>query len=143
MGAREGTTTYTYGTLGELKSVVKPDGTVIRYYQNANNQRVAKEINGTIVEKYLWKDMTTLLAVYDGSDNLVSRFEYAGGRIPYKMTTGDGTVYYLAYDHVGTLKYVFENARFLGDSFHLPQRLKVMIFQAATVWIPFTNCSGM
>ena len=64
MGAREGTTTYTYGTLGELKSVVKPDGTVIRYYQNADHQRVAKEIDGTIVEKYLWEDLTTLLAVY-------------------------------------------------------------------------------
>ena len=115
----DGTTTYTYGTLGELKSVVKPDGTVIRYYQNANNQRVAKEINGTIVEKYLWEDLTTLLAVYkvngearegalgyDGNDSLTSRFEYAGERMPYKMTTGEGTVYYLAYDQVGTLKAV-------------------------------------
>ena len=102
----DGTTTYTYGTLGELKSVVKPDGTVIKYYQNADQQRVAKEVNGTIVEKYLWKDLTTLLAVYDGNDSLTSRFEYAGERMPYKMTIGDGTVYYLAYDQVGTLKAV-------------------------------------
>ncbi|UFS62754.1 polymorphic toxin type 33 domain-containing protein [Sulfurimonas sp. HSL-3221] len=113
----EGTTTYEYGTLGELIKVVKPDGTVIEYLQNANNQRVAKKINGQIVEKYLWKDLTTLLAVYDGNDNLISRFEYAAGRMPYKMTTGSGKVFYLAYDQVGTFKYAYEKPLFLflGD----------------------------
>ena len=34
------------------------------------NQRVAKKVDGIITEKYLWKDLTTLLAVYDGNDNL-------------------------------------------------------------------------
>ncbi|MDR3163099.1 MAG: hypothetical protein LBT81_04490, partial [Helicobacteraceae bacterium] len=43
-------TTYQYGTLGELRSVTLPDNTTIRYYQNANNQRIAKEVNGTIVQ---------------------------------------------------------------------------------------------
>ena len=99
----EGTTHYTYGTLGELKSVVKPGGTVIEYVHNAENQRVAKKVNGTITEKYLWLDLTTLLAVYDGSDNLISRFEYADSRMPYKMTY-EGQTYYLSYDQVGTLR---------------------------------------
>ena len=31
---------------------------------------------GEVVEKYLWADLTTLLAVYDADDNLVQRFEY-------------------------------------------------------------------
>ncbi len=44
----EGTTDYNYGTLGELRSVVKPDGTIIEYVHNANNQRVAKKVNGEI-----------------------------------------------------------------------------------------------
>jgi len=94
-----------YRTLGELKSVVKPDGTVIEYLQNANNQRVAKEVNGTVTEKYLWLDLTKLLAVYDGNDNLICRFEYADGRMPYKMTYR-GQTYYLSYDQVGTLRAV-------------------------------------
>ena len=69
-----GTTHYHYGTLGELRSVVTPEVT-IGYLHNVNNQRVAKKVNGIIIEKYLWEDLTTLLAVYDGNDNLIQRFE--------------------------------------------------------------------
>ncbi|WP_208022616.1 RHS repeat-associated core domain-containing protein [Desulfonema ishimotonii] len=58
-----------------------------------------------ITEKYLWSGLTTLLAVYDGSDNLLMRFEYAAGRTPVAMTKG-GQRYYLAYDQVGTLRAV-------------------------------------
>ncbi|MBW1781775.1 MAG: RHS repeat-associated core domain-containing protein [Deltaproteobacteria bacterium] len=42
------------------------------------------------------------VAVYDGSDNLVMRFQYADARMPYAMTKS-GTTYYLTYDSVGTL----------------------------------------
>ena len=92
-------------SLGELRSVVKPGGTVIEYIHNANNQRVAKKVNGTVTEKYLWKDLTTLLAVYNGNDSLRTRFEYADNRMPYKMTY-NGQAYYLSYDQVGTLRIV-------------------------------------
>jgi len=49
--------------------------------------------------------MTCLLAVYDGNNNLLMRFEYADARMPFAMTKGSAT-YYLAYDQVGTLKAV-------------------------------------
>jgi len=101
----QGTTTYSYGTLGELKEVVTPTKT-ISYKHNANNQRVAKLINNQVVEKYLWANLTTLLAVYDANDNLVQRFEYADQRMPVAMTDGNGTKYYLHYDQVGTLRAV-------------------------------------
>ena len=48
----EGTTTYQYGVFGELQKVVTPTKT-IEYLHNANNQRVAKKVDGVIVEKYL------------------------------------------------------------------------------------------
>ena len=100
----DGTTTYTYGTLGELQKVVTPTKT-IEYLHNANNQRVAKKVDGQVVEKYLWANLTTLLAIYDADDNLVQRFEYADGRMPISMTQ-NGEKYYLHYDQVGTLKAV-------------------------------------
>ncbi len=100
-----GETSYDYGSLGELKSVVLQDGTTVQYLYDAQNQRVAKKLNGVITEKYLWADLTTLLAVYDGNDNLVQRFTYADQRMPISMTYNNQT-YYLHYDQVGTLKAV-------------------------------------
>ena len=100
-----GTTLYEYGTLGELKEVVTPTKT-ITYLQNVNNQRVAKLVDGVMVEKYLWANLTTLLAVYDANDNLIQRFEYADSRMPVSMTDSNGTKYYLHYDQVGSLRAV-------------------------------------
>jgi len=68
-------------------------------------RRIAKKVNGVIVEKYLWQGQTTLLAVYDNSDNLLMRFEYGDGRLPLAMSKDDST-YYLCYDQVGTLRAV-------------------------------------
>jgi len=79
--------------------------TQIIYHLNALNQRVAKEVDGEVVEKYLWKDLTTLLAVYDSNNTLVQRFEYADLRMPISMMQ-DGKKYYLHYDQVGSLRAV-------------------------------------
>ncbi|MEW5894807.1 MAG: RHS repeat-associated core domain-containing protein, partial [Candidatus Omnitrophota bacterium] len=72
-------------------------------------RRIAKKINSTIVEKYLWEGLTKLLAVYDGSDNLVARFEYADARTPFAMMKG-GVKYYLTYDQVGSLRAVTDSS---------------------------------
>ncbi len=99
-----GKTTYEYGTLGELHIVSTPSGT-IAYKHDALSQRVSKEVNGTVIEKYLWEDITTLLAVYDGFDNIVQRFEYIDERMPISMTV-NADKYYLHYDQVGSLRVV-------------------------------------
>jgi len=98
-------TTYDYSSRGELLRVDLPHGTAIEYIHDPHGRRIAKEVNGIIVEKYLWQGLTRLLAVYDGSDNLLMRFEYADGRLPVSMTRSDG-VYYLTYDQVGSLRVV-------------------------------------
>jgi hypothetical protein len=68
-------------------------------------RRIAKRVNGSIAEKYLWENAITLLATYDGSDNLLIRFNYADDRIPVSMTY-NGSTYYLAYDQIGSLRAV-------------------------------------
>jgi RHS repeat-associated protein len=98
-------TTYTYSSRGELLRVAPPDGIVIEYVHDPLGRRIAKKVNGTITEKYLWQGLTKLLALYDGSGALLMRFQYADGRMPVAMTKG-GTTYYLAYDQVGSLKVV-------------------------------------
>jgi RHS repeat-associated protein len=102
-------TFYAYSLRGELLRVDLPDGRIIEYVHDALGRRIAKKINGTIIEKYLWQGMTRLLAVYDGADNLLMRFEYADGRMPVAMTIGIAT-YYLTYDQVGSLRVVADAA---------------------------------
>jgi RHS repeat-associated protein len=69
---------------------------------NANNQRVAKEVNGTIVQRCLWLNNTTLLGFYDKEGNF-ARFTYATDRTPIQMDY-KGTTYYLSYNRLGSLK---------------------------------------
>ncbi|NQT70398.1 MAG: hypothetical protein HQ552_12545 [Desulfobacteraceae bacterium] len=98
-------TTYAYSSRGELLNVTLPDATVIEYVHDPLGRRIAKKVNGTTIEKYLWQGLTRLLAVYDGSDNLLMRFEYADGRMPFATAKG-GATYYLTYDQVGSLRIV-------------------------------------
>jgi RHS repeat-associated protein len=98
-------TRYNYSSRGELLNVALPDGTAIEYINDPLGRRIAKKVNGTIIEKYLWQGLTRLLAVYDGSNNLIMRFNYADGRMPVAMTEG-GTTYYLTYDQVGSLRII-------------------------------------
>jgi RHS repeat-associated protein len=102
-------TTYDYSSRGELLTVTLPDGRIIDYVYDPLGRRIAKKINGVIVEKYLWQGITKLLAVYDGSDNLLMRFEYADGRMPAAMTR-EGVIYYLTYDQVGSLRIVADSS---------------------------------
>jgi RHS repeat-associated protein len=97
-----GTMTTSYSLRGELRSVTMPSGPTITYDHDPMGRRIATRVNGTITEKYLWKDAITLLAVYDASDNLLMRFNYADGRMPVSMTY-NGSSYYLTYDQVGSL----------------------------------------
>ena len=80
-----GTTTYKYSSRGELLEVTLSDGTVISYDYDPMGRRIAKRVNGTIVEKYLWSGRIKLLTVFDGNDNLLMRFNYADDRVPYSM----------------------------------------------------------
>jgi RHS repeat-associated protein len=102
-------TQYAYSSRGELLSVILPDGTFIEYVHDPLGRRIAKKVNGITVEKYLWQGLTRLLALYDGSNNLLMRFEYADARTPIAMTMGDST-YYLTHDQVGSLRVVADAA---------------------------------
>ena len=110
-GRTEGnaTTEYVYSGTGELMSVTLPDSDIIEYVHDPMGRRIAKKVNGAVTEKYLWSDRITLLAVYDGADNLLQRFEYTDNRLPYAMTAG-GATYYLAYDQVGSLRLVVDSS---------------------------------
>ncbi|MFH1148152.1 MAG: RHS repeat-associated core domain-containing protein [Pseudomonadota bacterium] len=98
-------TEFTYSSQGELLKVSLPENGVVEYVNDPLGRRIAKIVNGATVEKYLWQGLTQLLAIYDGNDNLLMRFEYADARMPVAMTKG-GVKYYLSYDQIGSLRVV-------------------------------------
>ena len=102
-------TGYDYSSRGELPRVTLPDGTVIEYVHDPLGRRISKNVDGITVEKYLWQGLTRLLAVYDGSNNLLMRFEYADGRMPVAMSMG-GATYYLTCDQVGSLRVIADSS---------------------------------
>ena len=102
------TTTYQYSSDGRLQNVVTP-GKNIEYKHNALGNRVAKLINGTIAEKYLWQNKTTLLAIYDANNNLKQRFEYTLGHAPTAFTQ-NGSKYYILTDQLGTPRLVTDSS---------------------------------
>ena len=101
-------TSYIYSSRGELLSVTLPNGRTIEYVHDPLGRRIAKKVGGVITEKYLWQGLTRLLAVYDGSNNLLMRFEYADDLMPMVVAT-EGVTYYLVYDQVGSLRVVADS----------------------------------
>jgi len=101
-------TIYDYDSQGRLKQVQTPDHT-IEYRHNALGNRVARIKDGSVVERYLWQDKTTLLATYDGDGNLKQRFNYTLGHAPTSFTE-NGETYYLLTDHLGSPRIITDSA---------------------------------
>jgi len=135
-------TSYTYSSRGELLNVTLPDNTVIEYIHDPIGRRITKKVDGAITEKYLWQGLTRLLAVYDGSDNLLMRFEYADSRMPVAMTSG-GATYYLTYDQVGSLKAVANSSGIVVKSLTYDSFGNIIGDTNPTFELPFGFAGGL
>ncbi|MEH8016483.1 DUF1566 domain-containing protein [Rheinheimera muenzenbergensis] len=93
-------TQYQYSSTGRLLAVTTADK-AISYRHNALGQRVAKLVDGVVTEKYLWQDLTTLLAVYNADDTVKQRFEYGLSHTPVSFSQS-GQRYYIQTDHLGS-----------------------------------------
>ncbi len=114
-------TQYSYTEAGLLREVILPDGKRIEYTCNPAGQRVCKEINGKVVETYLWQDLTTLLVVADEKGNNAKIFRYDEEGDPIGMIYQDKK-YLFATDQVGTIFMVADDKgnelkRVIYDSF--------------------------
>ncbi len=98
----DGTTSYNYDDFGNLTSVVRPDGTEIDYIIDGQNRRVGKEINGALVQDFLYKDQLKPVAELDGNGNIVSRFVYGTkDNVPDYMIK-NGETYRIISDNLGS-----------------------------------------
>ncbi|BDQ38025.1 hypothetical protein SYK_23850 [Pseudodesulfovibrio nedwellii] len=88
-----------------LRMEVEDQNRVFTYRHDDNGQRIAKYCNGQLVEAYAWLDFVRLAGFHDGQHGY--EFAYQDEtRTPYAMRRDDGTIAYLFYDQVGSLRVV-------------------------------------
>jgi RHS repeat-associated protein len=88
-----------------LKAEEEDRDKAFTFAHDEDGQRVAKHLNGQLVEAYQWLDFVRLAAFYDGHH----QYEFAyrdGERTPLAMRRDDGAVAGLFYDQVGSLRVV-------------------------------------
>ena len=101
-------TQYTYDALGNLNTVLLPDGRRIDYLVDGRNRRVAKKVNGAFTKKFLYGDQLRIAAELNASNAVVSRFVYATRvNVPDYMVKGSIT-YRIVTDHLGSPRLVID-----------------------------------
>lgn len=102
------TTTYQYDGLGNLIAVAGPTGTQITYLVDSRNRRIGKQVNGTLVQGFLYQDGLKPIAELDGANHVVSRFVYATHiNVPDYLVKG-GVTYRIITDHLGSPRLVVD-----------------------------------
>jgi RHS repeat-associated protein len=135
-------TLYSYSARGELLTVILPDSKRIDYVCDPLGRRIAKKVNGVVVEKYHWQGLTRLLAVYDGANILRQRFEYADDRMPMAMTAF-GQRYFLTYDQVGSLIAVADSSGAVVESIQYDSFGNILEDTNPSFTIPFGFAGGL
>jgi len=100
---------------GDVCSAGNDDGTTtVDYLVDAQNRRVGRKVDGTLVSGWLYQDQLRPVAQLDGSGtNVVARFVYGSkGNVPdYMVTYSGGTVagtYRILSDHLGSPRLVVD-----------------------------------
>lgn len=107
--ARNGqSTTYDYDALGNLRAVALPDGRQFTYIIDGQNRRIGKQVNGVLVQGFLYLDRLNPVAELDGSGAVIARFVYGSrANTPDYMIKGD-VVYRILADHRGSPRLVVD-----------------------------------
>jgi len=100
------TTVYEYDAIGNLRSVTLPSSQEITYIIDGQNRRVGKEVDGTPVQGFLYKDALNPIAELDGTKQVVSTFIYAEKPFVPSYMVKDGQSYKIVSDQVGSVRLV-------------------------------------
>ena len=100
-----GTTTYRYDPRGNLDQVILPNNSVIGYTYDAQSRRIAKSVNGGVVERFIYQDQLEPVAKVDGEGTVLELYVYAEkGHVPSYMVKGGTT--YRVIDNVQYLSHI-------------------------------------
>ena len=102
------TTNYSYDQRGNLLGVALPGGTSVTYVVDANDRRIGKKVNGTLVKGLVYRDKLHPIAELDGTNTVISRFIYAGGNSPAYMVKGGVRLRFVT-DTLGSVRMVVDS----------------------------------
>jgi RHS repeat-associated protein len=99
-----GTTRYHYTLRGELISVVLLSGDSISYTLDPAGRRIARSLNGTVTNRWIWDGSTKPLAELDSAGNILTQYVYAThSNVPDYMVRG-GVTYRIVTDERGSVR---------------------------------------
>lgn len=99
-------TRYAYDALGNLLTAALPDGRSIAYLVDGRNRRIGKQVGGTLVQGFLYRDQLNPVAELNGDGSLKSLFVYAEqAHVPSYMVKA-GITYRIVSDHLGSVRMV-------------------------------------
>jgi RHS repeat-associated protein len=101
-----GTTTYTWDSFGNLKSVKRPGFAApdIEYVYDGQNRRVGKKVAGALQKFWLYDGQLRIVAELDGAGVTQKRFVYGSrSHVPDTMVDASGT-YRLVVDQLGSVR---------------------------------------
>jgi RHS repeat-associated protein len=101
-------TTYATDALGNLKTLILPDGKRIDYLVDGLGRRIAKKVNGKLVQGFVYQTNYQIAAELNGSGDVVRRFVYGSKPNIPDYVIADGKKFRLVSDRVGTPKLLID-----------------------------------
>ena len=99
-------TSYDYDAVGNLRGVTLPDSTLITYLINRFNRRMGKQVNGSLVQGFIYLNQLSPIAELNAGGTVVSEFVYGSkSNVPQLMRKG-GITYRIISDHLGSPRLV-------------------------------------
>lgn len=103
-----GLTKYTYDGRGHLSSVELPAGVRTDYDLDVLGRRITKRRNGTVQNRFLYRNALQPIADVDDQGAVVSRFLYGRGELGPDAMERAGTTYLLLKDERGSIRFVVD-----------------------------------
>ena len=138
----DGPTTYDYDAFGNLRQTTLPGGGSVNYTIDGQDARVAKRINGTLFEAFIYGDDIKRVAWLDNNGVLKAQFVFAKRpHVPDIMIAG-GQTYRLVADRVGSIRLVISSAGTVVQRMDYDE-FGAVLYDSAPGFQPFGFAGGL
>ena len=103
-------TTYGYDALGNLTRVTLPNATQIGYVLDPMRRRIARTLDGSVVQRFVYLDALHPAAEVDATGTPLRTFVYGGTSNTPELMIQGSTTYRIITDHLGSPRLVIDTS---------------------------------